>query len=88
MKHLSPAECIEIANKINPNLTWYWNDHFDTDEPPFYAINPPKSSHALAQEFRNPPYFTLPSPDQNRTTNKPNHAPLGWANSSAISISF
>ena len=39
MEHLSKAECIEIANEVNPNLNWAWNDHFDTDEPPFYAVN-------------------------------------------------
>ena len=39
MNNLSPAECIEICKLINPNLTWVWNDHFNMDDPPFYAIN-------------------------------------------------
>lgn len=39
MKNLSPKKCIEICKLINPNLTWEWNDHFNTDEPPFYAVN-------------------------------------------------
>jgi hypothetical protein len=39
MKNLSPTECIEICKLIKPNLTWVWNDHFNMDDPPFYAIN-------------------------------------------------
>ena len=39
MKNLSPAECIEICKLINPNLMWEWNDHFNMDDPPFYAVN-------------------------------------------------
>jgi hypothetical protein len=39
MKNLSRKECIEICKLINPNLMWEWNDHFDMDDPPFYAVN-------------------------------------------------
>jgi hypothetical protein len=39
MKKLSPSECIEICKLINPNLMWEWNDHFNMDDPPFYALN-------------------------------------------------
>jgi len=47
MKNLSPAECIEICKLINPSLTWVWNDHFNMDNPPFYAINGTSNSDEL-----------------------------------------
>jgi len=39
MKHLSREECVKICKLINPNLIWEWNDHFDMDNPPYFAIN-------------------------------------------------
>ena len=47
MKNLTQEECIEICKLINPNLKWEWNDHFNSDEPPFYAINGTSNSGEL-----------------------------------------
>jgi hypothetical protein len=47
VKKLFPADCIEICKLIKPNLTWVWNDHFNMDNPPFYAINGTGNSDEL-----------------------------------------
>ena len=47
MKHLTQAECIEICKLINPNLKWEWNDHFNIEDQPYYAVNGLGSSTEL-----------------------------------------
>jgi hypothetical protein len=61
MKNLTQEECIEICKLINPNLTWEWNDHFNSDEPSFYAINGTSNSGELymLRIYYNIDYITL-----------------------------
>jgi hypothetical protein len=47
MKNLSQSECIKICELIKPELKWEWNDHFDMDEPPYFAINGTGNSDKL-----------------------------------------
>ena len=47
MKNLSQEQCIEIGRIINPKLSWKWNDHFDTEDPPFYAVNGVSTSNEI-----------------------------------------
>jgi len=39
MKNLAQDQFIEIGKILDPKLVWVWNDHFDSETPPFYAIN-------------------------------------------------
>jgi hypothetical protein len=55
MKKITQEQCLQIGKVIKPNLNWVWNDSFDSDNPPFYAINGTGQNELWMMKF----YYTL-----------------------------